>query len=339
MLAHEIRVRRVSTEQLGWATTESLRTTGGERLVPKGGVITEEVLARWDELPDGALHLIELQPGDLHENFAGKRVAEAVAGCGIAIEGPFNSRFNLNSKSKGLLVVDAERVQEINAVGNLALFTRYTDQAVTSGRTVGGVKATPIVVLEADVERIEEIAARGNQPVLDVLPFQQRSVAVVATEALHPKLRESFEQRVRSKLGWYSDGECEFNYVDPKRDAVASALLNAFEGGADLIMAAGGNTLDPLDPILQAIPMIDGEMVHFGAPADPGSMFWVAQWNGRPIFNLASCSMYSESTVIDLMLPLVFAGRQIEPDDVRRLGYGGLLEDDMTFKFPRYDLE
>ena len=104
-------------------------------------------------------------------------------------------------------------------------------------------------------------------------------------------------------------------------------------------MAAGGNTLDPLDPVLQSLDLLGAEMIHYGAPADPGSMFWVASAGDVPIFNLASCSMYSEATVIDLMLPLVFAGRTVQSDDVARLGYGGLLEDDMTFRFPDYDSE
>ena len=339
MLAHEIEVRRVSSAHIGWATTESLRTTDGERLLPKGGLITEQVIDRWQDLPDGVLHLIELEPGDLHENIAGRRVAAAVAGPGVSIDGPYNSRFNLNSKTRGLLTVDAERVHEVNAVGGLALFTRYTGQAVSEGQTVAGVKATPIVVPECDVERIEAIVGHGDAPILDVTPFARRIAAVVATESLHPKLRESFERRVRSKLSWFGSGECWFSYVEADSGQVASALQEAFAGGADLIMAAGGNTLDPLDPILQAIPQIGGQMVHFGAPADPGSMFWVAESDGRPIFNLASCSMYSEATVIDLMLPLVFAGRRIVAEDVLRLGYGGLLEDDMTFMFPRYDVE
>jgi len=339
MLAHEIRTERVTEAQIGWATTVSLRTAGGERLLPKGGVITPEVFARWHELPDGVLHLIELEPGDMHEDVAGQRVSEAVSGPGIQIEGPFNSRFNLNSAHRGLLTVDAERVQELNAVGQLSLFTRFTDQAVVKGQTVAGVKATPIVVPESDVERIEALAACGNAPIVDVLPFVGRRAAVVATESLHPRLRESFEQRVREKLVWYGSTECSFDYVDAERDRVAAAIRAAFGDGAELIMAAGGNTLDPLDPILQALPEIGAEMVHYGAPADPGSMFWVAECDERPIFNLASCSMYSEATVIDLMLPLVFAGRRIVPDDVRRLGYGGLLEDDMTFRFPSYDEE
>ena len=339
MLAHEIEVRRVSRDQIGWATTESLRTRDGQRLLPKGGVISEQVFERWDELPDGIIHVIELEAGDLHEDVAGRRTADAVSGPGIRIEGPFNSRFNLNSRSRGLLTVDAARVHEVNAAGDLALFTRYTDQAVTEGQTVAGVKATPIVVPERDVEAVEKIAGREDVPVLDVVPFEPRAAAVVATESLHPKLRESFERRVRAKLAWYGSEQCQFGYVDADAKKVADALQGAFAGGADLIMAAGGNTLDPLDPILQAIPLIGGEMIHFGAPADPGSMFWVAESAGRPIFNLASCSMYSEATVIDLMLPLVFAGRRIEANDVLRLGYGGLLEDDMTFMFPRYDVE
>lgn len=337
MLAHEIAVERVTRDQIGWATTESLRTSGGERLLPKGGVITEEVFARWDELPDGVLHLIELEAGDLHENEAGHRVSEVVSGSGIQIEGPFNSRFNLNSAHRGLLVVDPERVQQLNAVGQLSLFTRFNHQAVVAGQTVAGVKATPIVVAESDVEQIEEIASTKTDPIVDVLPFLELDAAVVATESLHPRLRESFEARVCEKLAWYGSGNCEFAYVDANREQVAQAIEAAFARGADLIMAAGGNTLDPLDPILLALPDIGATMVHYGAPADPGSMFWVAERDGKPIFNLASCSMYSEATVIDLMLPLAFAGRRIMPDDVRNLGYGGLLEDDMTFRFPNYD--
>jgi hypothetical protein len=283
------------------------------------------------------LHLLEIQEGDLHENVAGARVASAATGPGIEIEGPFNSRYNLNSRQRGLLVVDPERVYRLNRIGELSLFTRFTDQAVNAGQTVAGVKATPIVVPEEQVQAIEAIARSGDGPIVDVIPFTGQPAAVVATESLHPRLRESFEARVRAKLAWYGASVLRFDYVDAETAMVAGAMEQAFDEGARILLAAGGNTLDPLDPILQALPRVGAEMIHFGAPADPGSMFWVAVSDGRPIFNLASCSMYSEATVIDLMLPLVFAGRELTPDDVVRLGYGGLLEDDMTFRFPKYD--
>lgn len=336
MLAHEVQVRDVDERMLGWATTESIRTAGGKRLVPKGGLLDKAALASWSEVPDGVLHLIELEAGDLHENIAGRRVAEAVSGDGIEIEGPFHSRYNLRARRRGLLVIDPERVYQLNRIGDVSLFTRYTDQGVEAGRVVAGVKATPIVVAEKQVIAIEELAAASG-PIVDVQPFRPKRAAVVATESLHPKLRESFERRVAEKLAWYGGEVLGFDYVDADAGAVAAAISGAFRRGADMMLAAGGNTLDPLDPILQALPQVGAGMVHLGAPADPGSMFWVATRDGRPIFNLASCSMYSEATVIDLMLPLVFAGREITADTVIRLGYGGLLEDDMTFRFPDYD--
>ncbi len=337
MLAHEIAVRDVNARHIGWATTESIRTTGGERLVGKGGLLSQQVVDRMDEVADRVLHLIEFEPGDLHENEAGARVASAVVGPGIEIDGPYNSRYNLRSRHRGLLVVDAERVQSLNAVGDLSLFTRYTDQAVNAGHTVAGVKATPIVVEQTRVEAVEDIASASDGPILDVLPFTGRSAAVVATESLHPRLRQSFEERVHAKLGWFGGEVLSFSYIDPESDVVAAAMSQALQEGAQLVLAAGGNTLDPLDPILRSLPLLGAEMLHFGAPADPGSMFWVAEASGVPIFNLASCSMYSEATVIDLMLPLVFAGRGVTGADVANLGYGGLLEDGMKFRFPPYD--
>jgi hypothetical protein len=339
MLAHEVDVREVGAGQLGWAVTESVRTAGGKRLVPKGGIIDEAALAGWSDVPDGTLHLIEIESGDLHEDVAGRRVAAAVIGAGVDVEGPFHSRYNLKSRQRGLLLVDEQRVHAVNAVGAMSLFTRYSHEAVGAGKTVAGVKATPIVVPAAEVEVIEELARAGDRPIVDVLPFVPMRAAVIATEALHPRLRASFEQRVRDKLDWYGSELLGVEFVEAGAGAVASAFRSGIERDADLFMAAGGNTLDPLDPILLALSEIGAEMVHFGAPADPGSMFWVARAGERPIFNLASCSMYSEATVIDLMLPLALAGLPITAADVARLGYGGLLEDDLTFRFPDYEAE
>jgi molybdopterin biosynthesis enzyme len=105
------------------------------------------------------------------------------------------------------------------------------------------------------------------------------------------------------------------------------------------LMAAGGNTLDPLDPISVAMERIGAEMVHHGAPAHPGSMFWLARHGDVPIVNLASCSMYSRATVADLVLPLVMTGQQVTSADIIELGHGGLLEREMAFRFPDYDAE
>ena len=76
-----------------------------------------------------------------------------------------------------------------------------------------------------------------------------------------------------------------------------------------------------------------------GAPAHPGSMFWLAYRGEVPIFNLASCSMYSKATVADIILPWILAGERVTLDDLATLGFGGLLDRGMAFRFPPYDAE
>lgn len=334
-----MRPAELGESQLGWAVTDSIRTTGGKRLLPKGGLIDQDTLAGLDDVEDVELHLIEPEAGDIHENEAGRRLCAAAVGDGIEIDGPHHSRFNLNARHRGLLRVDGEMVERINSIGEVTLFTLFDRQAVNAGKTVAGAKSTPIVVPDSDVIEIERLLDAHGNPVIDVLPFQNKRAFVVATESLHERLRDRFREMVAKKLGWYGAQLIDVVFIDPDPEAVADAFRDGLERGADVFMAAGGNTLDPLDSIFLALPRFGAEMVHFGAPADPGSMFWVARIDGKPIFNLASCAMYSEATVIDLMLPLAMAGIDIQARHIIQLGYGGLLEDDMAFRFPPYEEE
>jgi hypothetical protein len=68
-------------------------------------------------------------------------------------------------------------------------------------------------------------------------------------------------------------------------------------------------------------------------------MFWLAYVGDIPLFNLASCSMFSRSTTADLILPWVMAGERVTAADLSGLGYGGLLDRDMQFRFPPYTEE
>jgi hypothetical protein len=41
--------------------------------------------------------------------------------------------------------------------------------------------------------------------------------------------------------------------------------------------------------------------------------------------------------VADVVLPWIMADEQVELDDMAGIGYGGLLDRDMSFRFPPYD--
>ena len=337
--AHAMQTDDVTEQQQGWVLAHDVRDRAGKRLLRKGGTLDADALCRWRDVAPGVVHMLELAADDVHEDVAGLRIARAVSAPGIRTKGPIQSRYNLISERKGLLRVDIDALRRVNTVDGVTVFSLLDRQPVLPGKIVAGVKVTPIAIPSSQLAEVERIASAGARPPLAVLPFVPKRAAVVATEGLSDVLRERFRSAVVRKLRWYGSELTDLRFVDSDADAVARAFEGFLNAGADLLMAAGGNTIDPLDPIRMALTRIGAEMVHHGAPAHPGSMFWLARVGAVPIFNLASCSMYSRATVADLVLPLIMTGEHVASADIIELGHGGLLEREMAFRFPEYDAE
>jgi hypothetical protein len=337
--AHALRTDEVSERQLGWVLAHEVRDRAGKRMLRKGSTLDAAALERWTNAAPGVVHLLELAPDDVHEDPAGLRLARAVADKGILVKGPIQSRYNLISERKGLLRVDIDALRRVNSVAGVTVFSLLDRQPVLPGKIVAGVKVTPISIPEANLAEVERIADAAPRPPLAVLPYVPRRAAVVATEGLSDALRDRFRGAVERKLHWYGSELVDLRFVESDARAVAKSFDDFLEAGADLLMAAGGNTIDPLDPISLALSSIGAQMVHHGAPSHPGSMFWLARVGDVPIMNLASCSMYSRSTVADLVLPLIMTSERVTSADIIELGHGGLLEREMAFRFPDYDAE
>jgi hypothetical protein len=308
----------------------------GEQRLRKGHRLQESdlpLLAQFDQ----PIHAVRLEPDDVHEDEAGARLARAVAGQGLQIAGPSFSRYNLVATQKGLVRVDGDALLAMNFLPGVAIFTLEDRVTVIPGKIVAGVKVSPVAVHETAIREAEAIAAAS--PVVEVVPFQPLQVGVVSTEGPDWRVRETFQKALAKKIGWYGSEVMAFR--EPGRDpaAIAKAFTGLVDDGADLILAAGGNTIDPLDPTYLALEQTGAEMVRFGAPAHPGSMFWLAYRDDLPIFNLASCSMFSKSTIADVVLPWIMTGERVQPETLAALGLGGLLDRGMSHRFPPYDSE
>ena len=319
---------------IGAIFTTDIPLDDKRRRFRKGNRITLADLADLARV-EQVLHLTQLDPGDMHEDEAAIALGQAITGPGIDQKPPIQSRVNLIAARKGLLRVNREAVVALNRLPGISVFSLLDRVAVVPGKNVAGAKITPVAIPAAVLAEAERIAA--EESVIQVKPFAPKRVAVVTTEGLEEKVRERFRVAVEQKIGWYGSVVTGITDLIDDPDRVAEAISGEIANGADLVLTGGGNSLDPLDPTLLALDEIDAEMIKFGAPAHPGSMFWLAYKGSTPIFNLASCSLYSRSTVADIILPWIMAGERVELDDMAEIGYGGLLDRDMTFRFPAYD--
>src|ERR1700676_4111175 len=67
------------------------------------------------------VHAVELEPGDIHEDEAGRRLANAIAKLGpLRVEGPTQSQYRLVATKRRLLRVNAALVGKNNALSGIA---------------------------------------------------------------------------------------------------------------------------------------------------------------------------------------------------------------------------
>ncbi len=99
---------------------------------------------------------------------------------------------------------------------------------------------------------------------------------------------------------------------------------------------AGASALDPLDAVFGGLSLVGARMERHGAPAHPGSLLWLADWEGLPVLGMPTCGMFSQATTFDLVLPRLLTGETIDNRALAALGHGGLLSRDMAYRFPPY---
>ncbi len=295
--------------------------------------------------PTRAITLLVPEPGDVHEDDAGARLAAAVAGPGLDIRGPNESRFDLVAAHPGEVRVRVAALERITAIDGIAVFTLLDGQLVAAGALVASVKTGPHLVPAASLRRAEATAAptgpaRGGpaRPVVEVRPYVSRRVAAVVKETLAAPARARFEATLRARIEGLASTLVEVCYVADEASAVASAFRRLARGpeAVDLVLTAGAASTDPTDAVFAGFAAVGGRVVSHGVPAHPGSMLWLGRAGATTFLGLPTCGAYSKATAADLLLPWLVAGDPPDRRTVARLAHGGILTREMRFRFPPY---
>jgi Probable molybdopterin binding domain len=332
--------RRAPGQLAGAILTRDL-TVGGQRWSKGRRLSDDDLLALAAAEPGPAVTVLIADGSELHEDEAALRLAKAVAGPGLEVRGPNQSRLDLVAAADGVVNVRIADLERLNRLDPLELFTVFDGQVVERGDLVASVKVAPHLVEASVIEAGSRIAGFGSQPIVWVAPFVARRVAVVVKESVRATAKERFESSVRAKVEGLGSEILDIVYVEDDADAVESAVDRFSRGRevADLILTAGSASTDPEDAFFVAINALGGRVVRRGVPSHPGSMLWLARVGGTAILGLPTCGAYSKATAADLLLPRLLAGEPASEATVAKLGHGGILTRTQRFRFPKYARE
>ncbi len=322
-------------EARGAILAHTVRLPG--RVLKKGTVLDDPALAALREAGRREVIAVRLEAGDVPEDEAADRIANALMAPLLARSRAATGRVNLLAESAGLFTVEAALIDRLNAVDeSITIATLAPHSIVAVKDMLATIKIIPFAV-PGRVLCVVEAMAR-SRPALAVKPFKPLQVGLVLTEL--PGIKESVmegaveatETRLRGLMGTLLPVERARHEEGP----VADALTRLKRAGAELLLIAGASAVvDRRDVGPAGIVRAGGVIEHFGMPVDPGNLICLGRIGDIPALVLPGCARSPKLNGFDWVLQRLFAGERVTARHVMGMGVGGLLKEIEIRPLPR----
>ena len=290
----------------------------------KGHIIAEEDIPVLLSMGKENLFVDYIDDGRVHENEAAEELCRLCRGANISRSEVREGKIELTAAADGLFLLNSERLNLINTIEELMIATRKGNTAVKRGDKLAGTRVIPLTIAR---ERLDEAAAlAGGEPLMSVVPYKLKKVAVITTgsEVFHGRIEDKFTPVIVEKLKAYGIEVAAHYTTDDDPANITEAIAKA-RPQADMIICTGGMSVDPDDNTPAAIRDSGARIVTYGAPVLPGAMFLLGYYDdGTPALGLPGCVMYAKATIFDLVMPRIAAGIRLSRADFVAYGEGGL---------------
>ena len=301
----------------------------------KGHVIEEADIAGLKDAGKYHIYAMELNENQLHEEDAALRIATAVSGNGIYLEGPAEGKMTMKAKEAGLLKVNVEALEEINSVDMITLATLHNNTVIRKDQAIAGTRVVPLSIDKEYIEQIEKICSE-NSTILEIKEIKKfkAGIVVTGTEVYEGRIKDKFGVVLENKMTKEGSTIVGTEFARDDEEMIKEKIQKLIDMGAEIILTSGGMSVDADDVTPIAIREISDEVISYGSPVLPGAMFMVAYKGEIPIVGVPACGMYHKITVLDLILPRILAGEKITKKDMAKLGHGGLCLNCEVCDFP-----
>jgi len=292
----------------------------------KGHVITKEDIPVLLSMGKQHVYVWEEQAGMIHEEDAARMLYQMCASDFLQPTEVKEGKIEAIAQEEGLLTVAEKRLNIVNATGETMIATRSNYYALKKGEAAAGMRIIPLAIEKEKMLALQEEI--GDEPLLTLHPFTHKKIGIVNTgsEIYHGRIKDGFEPVLRKKAAAFSAEILAIEVVDDKTTMIEETINKMLALGCDIVLCTGGMSVDADDLTPKAIANVSDQMVCYGTPVLPGSMFALAYMNdGCAIMGLPGAVMFSEKTIFDLIFPRVMANIHLTPTDIAQLGCGGLL--------------
>lgn len=319
-------------EAVGHILRHNISDASGRKALAKGRHLGIDDLERLRALDIASVRVAVLEPGDVHEDAAARRLGTAVCGPGATATDPAASRVNLLATTDGIVRINVAALYQINNIDGLTIATLPSHSIVRTGKRVATIKIIPFAVPEHYLAAAEAIAHLAAPVVaVDRLQTVPVGVVLVGTRSARHRIERGVYPAIQGRIVDLGATIQAVRFVTPDETAVAEAIEDLVDGGASLLIIAGETSIMDRDDVVPGgIRLAGGRIEHYGAPVEPGNLLLLAyldraQNSPIPTIGAPGCVRSRDTNIVDLLLPRLLAGEYVSRAAIVELGHGGLL--------------
>ena len=295
----------------------------------------------------------------VHENIGAETFARRMAGANVGYAlPPKEGKVNLHSTAKGLLCVNKKRLEAFNLVPDVMCASRQDGTAVSPETQIAGTRVIPLYIQPDVYARALNVL---EEPLFSVAPFRKAKagILVTGTEVFKGLIEDKFIPIITAKLQNY---DCEIvcaEIVPDDKEHIGKSIAAMKEAGIDLLVTTGGLSVDPDDVTRAGLTSAGLTDVLYGAPVLPGTMSLVGRMLGldgaregvfapnqaadirQPengevqVVGVPACALYFKTTLFDILLARLLAGRVITRQELASMGEGGFCANCKVCTWPK----
>ncbi|MCM2476967.1 NTP transferase domain-containing protein [Rhizobium sp. CG5] len=322
----------------GAVLAHAVRLPGGK--LAKGRRLEASDVARLRAAGIGSVVAGRLEPGDLLEDDAAQRLADALGRDHMRLTPANTGRVNVYATVNGLFTADRELVDRFNRVDPAITLACLADHApVMAGDMVATIKIIPLAVSGASVEAARAILQEASP--FAVSAYQPHAVTLIATElpSLKSTVMDKTARLLEQRLVPSHSRLVKEIRVAHTAEAVAAALRSSLTEKNSLppmIVIFGASAVcDPYDVIPQAIRLAGGRVEQVGLPVDPGNLLVLGFMDDIPVVGAPGCARSPKENGFDWVLSRLLSGEVPDAFALSGLGVGGLLMEIASRPLPR----
>ncbi len=322
-------------QALGAVLAHSVALPGGR--LRKGRVLEAGDVAALAAAGISRVAVARFGPDDIDENAAALLIARALVpdpeAAGLRLGVPSTGRVNIHAAHIGLARLNVDRLHAVNLSCDLvSLATVAPWQRMDAGGLVATVKVIPFGMARS----VAEAAALAGTGALALAPITIAEAELIITchDAGSSEEKGKGHAAIEGRLTAMGVTLSRVTEVAHDLEALTDAIAHSIAPMVLLLTASA--TSDPQDVGPEALRRAGGQVARVGMPADPGNLLFYGETKDhRPLIGLPGCARSPALNGADWVLERLAAGLPLAPEEVARMGVGGLLKESPGRRQPR----